>query len=175
MKKLKIVQKYFSLKEKFKIFDEEDNVIFQAQNTIFKFWRNTTLYDATGAQPICTLRAKFSLFFSKFRIIDGDYNGDKEIGAIKERFHLLKGFRKARVTVEGAPNIFFKCGPIHLKAYACDENWKKDKSKVVIAMKKKLSKIRDTYIVEYDDTLVPASLAAIVGVWYDMLNHQENH
>jgi len=173
MKQLVIRQKFFTIYDKFAIKDENDNIMFYAKNEIVRLWANLALYDQSGLKILYTLRAKFFVLFSKVRILLGPYDAENDIGMIQERFAFP--FCRARVKSD-MPNIYVKCGPIHLKAYVVGDDWKKAKdAQPVISITKRLLKIADTYVINYDETKIPPALAALVGLWYDMQNHSEEH
>jgi len=173
MKQIKIQQKFFSFHEQFAIYDENDQAVFQARNQIVRLWNNITLFDQMGNLPLYTLRMKLSFIFAKYKVLAGDYESPNQVGMIKEGFGFF--FTRAKVEVDNLPKIALVSGPIHLKGYLLDENGKKIKDQIVIKSTKKLLKIRDTYIIDYDETKVPSTLAALVGVWYDMVNHSGEH
>jgi len=171
MKKLIIKQKFFSFHDRFQIQNEDGSVAFFAQNQLIRLWNNMAIMDPYG-NTLYTLKSKFFFIFSKYKILKGNYDIGNEVGLIKERFGFF--FRRARVITD-MPNVWIKSGPIHLKAYLADKDWQIDKSAPVVLVTKKLLKIADTYTIEYDETKIPASLAAIIGLWYDMLTHSEQH
>jgi uncharacterized protein YxjI len=87
--KLYMKQKVFSLRDKFSVFDENQNILFTAQGAIFSFGRKITICGADGHECAYIKQKIFTLL--RRYIIDIDsvsHTVVKELTLLKPSFHV---------------------------------------------------------------------------------------
>ena len=166
---LKISQRFFSIGDKFNIVDQNDQPAFLAREALFRFRSNCTLYYLDGRE-LYTLEYKFLSPFGGCFI----RTFDSDVGMMDGRFH--KPFvQKWRFELEGKKYIL-RSGGYKCKIFEADANWKYvDKSNPIAIIKKKVLKLADTYIVEFDEATLPRHMAALMGLWMDSRFHKDQH
>ena len=169
---LQLQQKFFTIGgDKFAITDESGKAVFQASEKFFKLRANAHLYDLTGKE-LCYLEAKFS-FLGHFDFLTNEMDR-LPLGSMHGTFFPVPFLKKWRLEHMGKKFIVM-CGPINCKVYPADENWKYDKKTLAGHIHKKLFKIRDTYKLDFDEKVLPPEIAALVTLWIDMINHNDEH
>lgn len=84
--KLYIKQKIFSFKDRYDIYDENQNIAYYVEGKMFAFLDKISMYGANH-QLEYFIQRKFSWFLSEYEI----YNNNKLCARIKQRMSLFKG------------------------------------------------------------------------------------
>ena len=161
---ISITQKYMALNSRYRIEDASGKLLFSAESQI----GSVTFFRADGSVTH-TLRVTEPHFFSFFHIFNA---AEQEIGFMQEKFH-MPYFRNAYIRVEDK-EYKFKCGPIHMKAFE-KKGGKWDKKRPVVYGKKKIARIADTYKLTIDEKRVKVSVGVILGLYYDLIRHNNQH
>ena len=166
---LKTTQKYFSMRNKFSIVDQNDTQFYFAQS-YFKIRQNCSLYTLEGAL-VYELECKILSLFGKYFI--KDIRGDV-IGMFSGKFH--KPFiQKWRLEI-GDKKYILRTGGFNCKVFSATDNWKyNSKTDLVGVIHKRLARIRDTYEFDFDETRLPLDLATLCMLWMDCRFHGEHH
>ncbi len=164
-----IKQKYFAVGSKFKITDENDAPVFFAVRQFDRIMTNVVLFD-TQDVALVRIQAELKKFFTSYFEVN-DMNGCK-IFAIDEK---LPFFRFKRAKTVGDVDVKIKCGPIHMKAFLSDGNGSYDKKNPVVRARKKIFSIADTYVVDIDESRLHPVYGAVIGLWYDLIEHGSQH
>lgn len=166
---LKTTQKYFAIRDKFSIVNANDVEVFFAES-FFKFRQNCSLYTINGAL-VYELEAKIASIFGRYYIKDATGN---PVGVLQGKAH--KPFvQKWRLEL-GGKKYLLRSGGYHTKIFAVDDKWKYNKKTDKVGMiKKKISKIRDTYEIDFDENRLNVSCAAICMIWMDCRFHSNQH
>ncbi len=164
-----IRQKYFAVGNKFQICDENENVVFLATRRFDSLMNNIELFTAQDSF-VLRMQAKLRKMFSTFFDVSDAFG--QRVFSINEKLPFF-GFRRAKTI--GNIDVKIKCGPIHLKAFVRGEDGKYDKKNPVVKARKKLLNIADTYIVDVDETRISAEYGTAIGIWYDMVAHNNAH
>lgn len=127
-----------------------------------RFMGNVVLFDKDGA-PVARMQSEFKkVFTSWFSISDSRGN---EVCCINEKLPFLC-FRRAESS-HGNLKVKIKAGPFHMKAYLLNEQGKT----LAVKARKKILAIRDTYIIDIDESKINPAYGVLVGVWYDLVCH----
>lgn len=166
---LKTTQKYLAIKNKFSIVNEHNNEVYFAES-FFKFRQNCSMFYPDGSL-VYTLEAKFISLFGEYFIKDST---DNVVGCLKGRFH--KPFvQKWRMELDGKRYVI-RSGGYHTKIFQADNNWKFNKNADKVGtIVKKISKIRDTYEINFDENRLNMTLASICMIWMDCRFHSNHH
>lgn len=164
-----IRQKYFTVGNKFKITDENDAPVFFAVRQFDRVMTNVVLFDKNDV-ALLRVQSELKKFFTSYFEVN-DMNGNK-LFVIDEK---LPFFRFKRAKTVGNIDVRIKCGPIHMKAFLSDGNGGYDKKSPVVRARKKLFSIADTYVVDIDETRINPAFGAVIGVWYDLVEHGNQH
>lgn len=160
--KVVIKQKYFTVGAKFEIKTTEGQTVFFAERQWDRFMGNVVLFDKNGA-PVARMQSEFKkVFTSWFSISDSRGN---EVCCINEKLPFLC-FRRAESS-HGNLKVKIKAGPFHMKAYLLNEQGKT----LAVKARKKILAIRDTYIIDIDESKINPTYGVLVGVWYDLVCH----
>lgn len=166
--RLKIKRKYFNSGNRFQLFDGNDRPLFYAEEELLRMRKNINLFDLNG-NLIYRIEFRSGHIFSYFAI---SKNG-AEIGAIDERIH-FPFTKRARFTSPEA-NISICCGPVRLKACLANEKWKADKRSPIATSTKKIADTPNAYFLDFDDKRISVTLAAVIGLWYDIRCNDTQH
>ena len=166
---LKIRQKYWTLKDKFALTDENGYNVFWASSQLLKLRSNLDLYNLDG-MLLYHMEARFNHMFSYYVI---NNSAGQQIGYIDELIH-WPGFRRAKMKL-GDITLKIKGGPIHMKTMLKNEKGKWDKKNPAVYSAKKLFVISDVYKVEINERLIDPSIGAIVALWYDKVRYGHKH
>ena len=166
---LKTTQKYFSMRNKFSVVDENDRQFYFAQS-YFKIRQNCSLYTLEGSL-VYELECKIFSLFGKYFIKDVCGN---VVGLFSGRIH--KPFvQKWRLDL-GDKKYILRTGGLRCKVFAADENWKYDsKTDFVGKIYKRWARLRDTYEFDFDETRIMADAATLCMLWMDCRFHGEHH
>ncbi|MGI6050191.1 MAG: LURP-one-related/scramblase family protein [Acetivibrionales bacterium] len=85
MRRLYIKQKVFSIRDRYSIFDEQGQPVFNVEGKIFSFGAKIHLYDAAGME-LLYIEQKLFRFLPEYHI----YSGNTLIAVIKKEFSLFK-------------------------------------------------------------------------------------
>ena len=157
-----IKQKYFTVGAKFEIQDKDRQTVFFAERQWDRILANVVLFSPDGA-PVARMQAALKkLFTSWFSITDSRGN---EVCSIHEKLPFFC-FHRAE-TANGALHINIKAGPFHMKAHVVTDSGKT----LAVKARKKLLSIRDTYVIDIDETVINPAYGVLVGLWYDLVCH----
>ena len=160
---LKINQKLFAIGNKFQVSDSNGNAKFLASEQLLQLARQSDLYDLEGNQ-IYHIHKNYLSLFGKFDITQ---NG-QHVGEFLGKPSLI--FKRYQLTSDKG-NFFVVAGPIGVKAYIAGTNWEYNKEEPILTIKKQFFKIGDTYMIDFDENVMDPSIAALIGIWYDILVH----
>lgn len=164
-----IKQKYFTVGDKFQICDENGNVVFLATRKFDSIMNNIELFTAQDSF-VLRMQAKLRKMFSTYFDVSDAFG--QKVFSISESIPFF-WFRHAKTI--GNIDVKIKCGPIHLKAYVRGADGKYDKKNPVVKARKRLLKIADTYVVDVDETRISKEYGTAIGIWYDMVAHNNAH
>lgn len=166
---LKTIQKYLAIKNKFSIVNESNTEVFFAES-FFKFRQNCSLFGLDGSL-IYSLEAKLFSIFGKYFLIDA--SGNQE-GILSGHFH--KPFIQKWTLELGEKRYVLRSGGYHTKIFQANDKWKYNKkSDKVGVITKRISKIRDTYEIEFDENRLSVLMASICTIWMDCRFHSTHH
>ncbi len=169
---LQISQKYFSIGDKFRIVDENDQPKFLAQERLFRLRRNAHLFSLNNME-ICRMEARIFRILPYYDLL----TGDNIVGFIKRRFELIPFVNVWYMEYNGAHYALRSAG-YHCKicpAEVVGKKFKHNRKEPIATVGKKVMKVRDTYVVEFDEKILDPAIAALVGLWMDTTYHKKQH
>lgn len=87
MKKFYLKQKVFALRDRYKVYDESQQLMYYCEGKLFSISRRMDFYKSEGQSHLYTIKRKFFSFLPKYFLttIDG-----RQVALIKKRFTFIK-------------------------------------------------------------------------------------
>lgn len=167
---LKISQKYFSIGDKFNLVDENDNARFLASEKIFTLRKNAHLYSLDGME-ICRFQSRILRVLPYYDL----FQGETVIGFIKRRFEMIPFVNVWNMEFNGKQYALRSAGYNCKICPAEGKKFKHDRKNPIATVSKKLIKIKDTYVVDFDPNVLDPTVAAVIGLWMDAAYHKDQH
>lgn len=166
---LKTTQKYLAIRNKFSIVNDRDIEVFFAES-FFKVRQNCSLFNLDGSL-VWSLEAKIISLFGEYFIKDAS---GRQIGRLKGKFH-RPFVQKWRLELGGKQYVL-RSGGYHTKIFEANESFKYDKKNDKVGMiVKRVSKIRDTYEINFDENRLSVAMATLCMIWMDCRFHSNQH
>ncbi len=161
MKNFYMKQKVFSFRDRYKVFDQEQNVIYHCEGKMFSISRRMKFLETSTETVLFNFRRKIFSFLAKYYLSDPE---GKEIAVVKRKFSFLK----PKVEIES------ELGNITLEGDYFAHNFTLFEDGVELAnVQKKWISWGDSYVITiHDDSKVVFLLAIIILI--DSIFH-ENH
>ncbi len=87
MKKFYLKQKAFSLTDRYKVFDENQNVAFHCEGHFLSFTHRMDFFETTANHHLFTIKKQLFTFLPVYHLTDAS---GKTVATVKKRFTLLK-------------------------------------------------------------------------------------
>lgn len=153
MKKFYLKQKVFSFKDRFKIFDDNQNVAFYCKGKFFSISRKKDFFKADGDVLLFTLKRKVFSFLPKYFILNAQ---GETIATVKKHFT----FMKAKLSIESTIGNFTIQGDVWAHNFTIAMN-----NESVVTVQKKWISWGDTYEISvFDDRSTALYLAMVIVI-----------
>lgn len=161
MKNFYMKQKVFSFRDRYKVFDQDQNVIYHCEGKLFSLSRKMKFIETSTDTLLFNFRRKILSFLAKYYLTDPD---DKEVAVVKRQFSILK----PKVEIESS------LGNITLEGDYFAHNFTlfEDGTELANVQKKWIS-WGDSYVITIQDEARTDFLLAII-ILIDSIFH-ENH
>lgn len=154
-------QKLFSFKDKFKFFNEQDEIAYQAKSPVFSL-RKTFYFNNANEQLQYVIKKKLLAFLPTYKIYD---DKEQEIGFIQTKFQLIGS--KIIITINNE-NYLLE-GNILNYNYVIKHN-----DETVAVVNKNFFRIADSYKIEILNDYENEALILAMVLVFDNIYHDEN-
>jgi len=133
MKKLYLKQKFFSFADRYKVFDEKQNVVFHCEGKMFSFSHRVDIFDTGKDTMLYTLKRQLFTFMPKFNLTTP---GGEEVAVIKKRFTVFSH----KLDISSKFGDFTIDGDVFAHSFSITQN-----GKIVVDFTKKWISWGDSY------------------------------
>jgi len=162
MKHYYMKQKVFAIRDRYKFYDENENVAYYCEGKMFSFTHEMKFLEAEGKSELYTIKRKVFTFMPKYFLYKPDGG---EAAFIQKRFTLLK--QHFDISSEGQE--------LKMDGNAWGYDFQvKDQDKMLLEVHKKWIAWGDTYQITIHDEAKTALLLALVVMIDDCLHDNQN-
>lgn len=163
MKNFYLKQKVFSFKDRYKVYDENEQVVFHCEGKMFSFKQPIKIIDSTTNEHLFTLSKKVFSFLPTYYLMNPNGN---IIGTLKKEMKFLK--HSVAIDIEGVGLINIE-GNLFAHAFSAKLN-----DQIIMTVQKKIFSVGDSYEITVDETLVDVPLMIAVAIMIDHMLHNES-
>jgi uncharacterized protein YxjI len=163
MKNFYLKQKVFSFKDRYKVYDENEQIVYHCEGTMFSFRQPIKIIDSTTNEHLYTLTKKVFSFLPTYYLQNP--NGII-IGTLKKEMKFLK--HSVEIDVDGVGLITIE-GNLFAHTFSALQN-----DQIIMTVQKKVFSIGDSYEITIDETLVDVPLMIAVSIMIDHMLHNES-
>ncbi len=87
MKKYYLKQKVFAFRDRYKVYDEQQQITYYCEGKLFSFSRQMDFYKTEGKEHLYTIKRKLFSFMPKYRLLG--VNGE-ETATVQKKFAFMK-------------------------------------------------------------------------------------
>ncbi|MFH5881750.1 LURP-one-related/scramblase family protein [Liberiplasma polymorphum] len=162
MKNFYVKQKAFSIRDRYKVYDANQNVIYHCEGKMFSWTNRVDIYETHNKRHIFTLSKKVFSFMPTYFL--DDPNGNR-VAFIKKNFAMLK----QSISIETTQYGYFH---VEGNVFAHQFTITSDKG-IVVTVQKKLFSWGDTYEVAIDEKLAETDLMIAFVIMIDSMLHNQ--
>ncbi len=162
MKHYYMKQKVFALRDRYKVYDEEEQLAFYCEGKMFSFVRRMDFFAAKDQKHLYTIKRQLFTFLPKYRLttLDG-----QQVALIKKRFTFLK----QRFDIET------ELGTLEMDGNMWGYDFQVKKGEIILLeVHKKWLSWGDTYQITIHDESKTELLIALVLMIDDCLHDSQN-
>ena len=160
MRNFYVKQKVFSFRDRYKVYDENQNVMYHCEGKMFSLRNEVQIFETSTNRHTYTLSKKIFSFMPTYYLHDPQGN---QVAFIKKNFAMLK----QSINIETAKHGFYHVeGNVWAHQFTITDN-----QGIVVSVQKKLFAWGDTYEVAIDDTKAETDLMVAFVIMIDSMLH----